>query len=116
MVNKIRRKVLKSTIIATVGAVVLPVVTGFTKNNGKRSNQNYDLLVIRVFEEWMQQEQVMPLVYIHKCGLSETSVKNEINKQSIKEFKSGNTFLVNGLLLSKIEAAYLASAGSFRLI
>ena len=115
MVNKIRRQLLKSTIIATAAAVFLPVVSGFTRNNEKRFNRNYDPLVARIFEEWTQQEKMRPFVYIHKCGLLASSTRYEINKQSVEEFKSGNIFVVNGLVLSKIEAAYLASAGSFRL-
>ena len=116
MVDEIRRKILKNTFLIGISSLVVVSTQAVDRDYKTQSNQNYGMLLARVFKEWMKQENIHPLEYIRQCGLSEFSSKKHIDSQSMNEFRLGNTFMIDGLILSKIEVAYLANVGSHGLV
>ena len=69
-----------------------------------------------VYLAWVRAESVDPVDYLRSRGLHTISDKAAIRNLSKQDFACGNTTYINGFVLSKAEAAVIASMGKAAVI
>ena len=65
-----------------------------------------------VYQEWGEKEKIDPKTFLHKAINDNVSNQLKISELTKIDFQNENFFSVNGLLLGKTEAAFLALLGS----
>ncbi|MCF6324168.1 MAG: hypothetical protein L3J89_07590 [Gammaproteobacteria bacterium] len=65
-----------------------------------------------VYEEWMTSEKTNPAHYFAQKMKEYQLAPQKVSEAAIQDFQHHNFFEVNGLQLSKTEAAFLAVIGS----
>lgn len=69
-----------------------------------------------VYLAWLRAESIDPVSYLRSRGLSSIADKVSIRNLSRQDFACGNTIYINGFVLSKAEAAVIASMGKTAVI
>ena len=114
MVNNGRRKFLRKGSVSLVGVVVasklFPTKVAFANNEVSLCESaigEFDY----VYQSWSNAGLGPADQYISHCGISHTSDIDQIQLLSVQQFRRGETFSLDGLVLSKIEAALMADIG-----
>jgi len=103
-----RRKLLK--IMAS-----LPLLMTY-QSLSKTENRNYDNSVLNELKKaqivWEKSEKCCPIQFINKLSISVINDQTLLRAQISNEFKKNEVVDINGLIVSKTEAALLASLSS----
>ena len=103
MLNKSRRDFIKYSSFLMLGTAFHTSV--FASNEMEVIKAKAEL--IKVLEQWQKDELVSPEAYLDNKGIIGMD-KASLAVCNGNDFKCGNTFKVEGLVISKTEAAVLA--------
>ena len=107
MLNKNRRDFLKSSSLLLLGSTFHS--SGFAGTEMKAITVKAELM--KVLEQWLSDESLSPEMYLENRGVMGMD-KVALNACTVNDFKCGNVFVVEGLVISKTEAAVLSQMAS----
>jgi hypothetical protein len=111
--NITRRSFITKTLLALSSAV--PNVTYANqqfKSNRLTENSKFQQECFIIYQEWQRLEENTPLEFLTHSISNNVSNRIKISELTKIDFQNQNFFTINGLLLGKTEAAFLALLGS----
>jgi hypothetical protein len=76
------------------------------------NNSEFQCQCYIVYQEWVKKENDIPIHYIINSINKYVSGRLQLSELAKIDFQNGNFFSIEGLILSKTEAAFLALLGS----
>ncbi len=84
----------------------------FIELESLQTNASFEHECFIVYQEWKRREQSDPLIFLQQALNNPTLEGIKISELTQKDFQKQNFFPIEGLLLGKTEAAFLALLGS----
>jgi len=82
----------------------------FTKlNSYDQFNKRYKYK--NIYQQWINEKHIEPTTYLSESTIHEAISKKELEDLIIDDFNHSRVFIVDGLVLSEIEGALVASFG-----
>jgi len=92
----------------STSAITLLPLSSFINTYNKVDQSFLEDELQHLLTQWNIREKDTPEVYLADKNISVNSDVKLLKQQRVQDFKYGNVFILNGLVLSKTEAALLA--------
>jgi hypothetical protein len=114
MNNITRRSFIEKTLLALASTAVSS--TTYAKQPPEvpllGDNSKFQRECVIIYHEWEKKEKINPATFLSDSIKNNVSSKLKISELTKIDFQNQNFFSVDGLLLGKTEAAFLALLGS----
>jgi len=92
-------------LIAGASTVVLAKLNGLEKANNANE-------YTRIYKKWVNEKNVEPEVFLSQSTIREAVESSEIEDLIIDDFHNNRVFIIDGLVLSEVEGALVATLGA----